>query len=164
MRAAHSLAAIAAACWLSACSGSLIRNKTEQGLAGAFSLYSAPLQLIDCSTFSGYEDIDACKRENHRVLDEPLRATIRIRNLSSGDIVDQPLDEQGAYRVVLVPGQYEVCLEGECSDPLVVRMGSFGVYGQRLPKPAVEQAERDSLDGDSAKAPAAASIADSLKF
>src|SRR5690606_12029564 len=118
----------------------------------------------DCSTFSGYEDIDACKRENHRVLDEPLRATIRIRNLSSGDIVDQPLDEQGAYRVVLVPGQYAVCLKGECGDALVARVGAVGVYGQPLPNRAADQAERDSLHGDSAKAPAAASIADSLKF
>lgn len=138
MYRAHHITALAASLFMTACSGSLSGKGTKQGLHGSFSMYSAPAQLRDCSPFTAYDDREACKKENERVLEEPFRGVIRIRNVSTGIITDQTLDEQGAYRVILSPGQYEVCVEGECSDPIEVRMGNFGTYGQRMPKPAAD--------------------------
>lgn len=125
-------------------------NGTRQGLYGSFSMYSAPATLRDCSPFTAYDDREACKKENERVLEEPFRGVIRIRNVSTGIITDQTLDEKGAYRVILPPGQYEVCVQGECSDPIEVPMGTFGTYGQRLPKPAADTAQPAAKDAASA--------------
>ena len=44
------------------------------------------------------------------------------------------MDAQGKYKVQVVPGEYEVCVAGECSDPISIRMGEYSVYGQRLPR------------------------------
>jgi hypothetical protein len=123
---------LAAACLLAACGGSM--KKPEQGLAGRFLTYGPPHVQSDCSKLVTQADKDSCRHGNERVVEEPYQAVIGIRNLGTGEIQKIPLDPEGAYRVVLIPGQYEVCVEGECSDPLEVRMGAFTTYGQRLPR------------------------------
>jgi hypothetical protein len=119
-------------------------KKPEQGLAGRFLTYGPPHVLADCGKFVTQADKDSCRHENQRVVEEPYQAVIRIRNLSTGETQKVALDAAGAYRVVLIPGQYEVCLEGECSDPLEVRIGNFSTYGQRLPRPETGKAPADT--------------------
>lgn len=116
-------------------------QKPEQGISGTFTAYGPPPVLLDCGSLVTQADKDSCKGRNNRVVEEPYRSTIRIRNLSTGENLDQALDGNGAYRVVLNPGEYEVCVNGECSDPLEVRVGRFATYGQRLPRPAADPAE-----------------------
>lgn len=132
---------------LAACGGGMTMKKPEQGLAGAFSVYGPPETLADCAPLVTQAEKDSCKRENQRVIEEPWRGTIVIRNLDTREKVTQPMDAEGKYRVLLDPGAYEVCVEGECSDPLDIRMGKWATYGSRLPRP--------SAKGDSAKAGAA---------
>jgi hypothetical protein len=122
----------AAACLVAACGGSM--KKPEQGLAGRFLTYGPPHVQTDCSKLVTQADKDSCRHGNERVVEEPYQAVIRIRNLTTGETRKVALDPQGAYRVILIPDQYEVCVEEECSDPLEVRIGAFTTYGQRLPR------------------------------
>lgn len=145
--------AAAAAAFLSAflqgaaCSGAL--KKPEQGIHGTFLTYGPPRELADCTPFKTQFEIDECRRANERVIEEPYQAVIKIRNLQTGAVSKTSLDPQGAYRVALDPGEYEVCVEGECSDPMTVRMNAFMTYGQRLPRASAAPA-------DTAKRPPAA--------
>ena len=111
-------------------------KKPEQGISGTFLTYGPPPVLRDCAPLVSEMEKSLCRKENSRVVEAPYQSTIRIRNLGTGEIVKQSLDEQGSYRVTLVPGQYAVCVDMECSDPLEVRRGSFTTYGQRLPRQA----------------------------
>jgi hypothetical protein len=131
---------LCAAFLLAACGGTMGIKKPEQGLAGAFITYGPPEQ-IDCAPRVTQAEKDSCKRENQRVIEEPFQGTLTIRNLGTREKVEQALDSEGKFRVLLDPGQYEVCLNGECSDPLEVRMGRFATYGQRLPRPAPDSAK-----------------------
>lgn len=131
----------AAAFLLSACGGSMTLKKPEQGLGGAFSVSGPPETLLDCAPMVTQASKDSCRRENERVIKEPWRGVLVIRNLSTRDTVSQALDAEGKYRVNLDPGDYEVCVEGECSDPLEIRMGKWATYGQVLPRPAPKAAD-----------------------
>ena len=128
----------AAAALLAACAGSMTMKKPEQGIAGAFSTYGPPAEIADCTPFVTQAEKDSCRHGNQRVIEEPFQGTLKIRNLDTRKIVEQQLDAQGAYRTLLEPGAYEICIKDECSDPLEVRMGKFATYGQRLPRPAVD--------------------------
>jgi hypothetical protein len=135
---------------LGACAGYL--KKPEQGLEGAFLTYGPPREQVDCAPFKTRVEKDDCRRMNERVVEEPLQAAIKVRNLQTGEIRAVTLDAGGAYRASLVPGEYAVCLEGECSDPITVRRGEFVRYGQRLPRPA-EPASAVPTDSAVSKSP-----------
>lgn len=122
---------------LSACGGSMTMKKSEQGLSGTFTTYGPPAVIADCEPLVTQAEKDGCKRDNQRVIEEPYQSELVIRNLGTRESVKSSLDAQGAFKVGLLPGSYEICLNGECSDPLDVRMGEFTTYGQRLPRPAV---------------------------
>lgn len=121
-------------------------RKPEQGLYGSFQTYGPPKEKVDCTPFRTQMEKDDCRRMNERVIEEPLKATIMIRNLQTRETQKVELDTEGAYRVTVTPGEYEVCVEGECSDPMTVRMGNFVPYGQRLPRAAVESAGKAPAD------------------
>lgn len=130
-------AAGALAALLSACAGSSLLEKPEQGLQGAFLTYGHPASgPEDCAALGAWSRIDSCRRERDRLIEEPYRGTLEIRNLATRRSLRQPLDGEGRYRAVLEPGTYAVCVDGECSDPIEVRFGDFTTYGQRLPRPA----------------------------
>jgi hypothetical protein len=118
---------------IAACSGTMQRNKPEQGLQGAFSTYSRPVQ-IDCAKLVMQSQRDTCRRQNETILDEPYTGSIEIRNLTTDEKHTVGLDPQGKYHFLLNVGQYEVCIAGSCSDPIEIRMGTFPIYGQRFPK------------------------------
>lgn len=118
----------------SACAGGMQMHKPEQGLQGAFSTYGPPPVIRDCNPLVTQFEKDSCKHDNARVIEEPYQGSFKVRNLTSGESAMVTLDAEGKYRVQLVPGEYEVCVAGECSDPINVRMGAFSVYGQRLPR------------------------------
>lgn len=124
-------------------------RKPDQGIQGTFLNYGPPRELADCTPFKTQFEMDDCRRLNERVIEEPHQALIRIRNLQTGETSQVQLDAQGSYKVSLAPGEYEVCVDGECSDPMTVRMNHFIPYGQRLPRPgsaeAPGQAPADSL-------------------
>lgn len=149
--APHRPAALLAALLLGACAGGM--KNTEQGLEGSFLTYGPPREQVDCSPFKTQMEKDDCRRMNERVVEEPLKATIRIRDLQTGESRAVTLDAGGSYRAVLSPGEYAVCLEGECSDPITVRMGRFVRYGQRLPRPE-EAAPVEPADSAVPAAPA----------
>lgn len=132
----------------SSCSGQL--KGTEQGIYGTFLTYGPPHELADCTPFKTQFEIDECRRANERVIEEPYQAEIKIRNLETGEVRKLDLDAQGAYRANLAPGEYEVCVQGECSDPMTVRLNVFTTYGQRLPR-----AGRSGDNGPAAGAPSA---------
>jgi hypothetical protein len=136
-RPAAFLGAVLCMLGLSACSGSMQRNKPEQGLQGAFSTYTRSVQK-DCSKLAMQVERDTCRRQNERIVDEPFVGTIEIRNLTTDEKTSVTLDSQGNYRVLLNAGQYEVCVAAFCSDPIEIRMGAFPIYGQRLPKAEVD--------------------------
>jgi hypothetical protein len=121
---------------LSGCAGGLAMKPPQQGLEGTFTTYGPPAALADCSALKTQFQKDSCRHGNERVIEEPYQGTLKIRNVATRKAVDQALDAQGAYRIVLEPGTYEVCVNGECSDPIEVRMRGFATYGQRLPRPA----------------------------
>ncbi len=121
---------------LSGCGGALAMKPPEQGLQGAFITYGPPAVLADCAPLKTQFQKDSCRHDNERVLEEPYQGSIVIRNVATRNAVNQTLDAQGSYRTLLEPGTYEVCLNGECSDPIEVRMRGFSTYGQRLPRPA----------------------------
>ena len=127
------------------CSGTM--KKPEQGIHGTFLTYGPPRELADCTPFKTQFEIYECRRANERVIEEPYQAEIKIRNLQTGAVHKTSLDPQGAYRVALDPGEYEVCVAGECSDPMTVRMNAFMTYGQRLPRAA----EAPTAQADTAK-------------
>jgi hypothetical protein len=140
------LAAFAAAC-LPGCMMKRMHHP-DQGIHGTFLTYGPPRDLVDCSPFKTQFEKDDCRRLNERVIEEPHQALIKIRNLQTGEVSQVQLDAQGSYRASLAPGEYEVCVEGECSDPMTVRMNTFIPYGQRLPRPGVAgKAPADSLKG-----------------
>jgi hypothetical protein len=124
-----------AAFLLAACAG-MNMKRSEQGIMGTFTTYGPPYQIADCEPLRTQAEKDSCKRDNERVIVEPYRSEILIRNLGTREKLSLVLDEQGSYRVLLQPGQYEVCVNLECSDPLEVRVGKFTTYGQRLPRAA----------------------------
>jgi hypothetical protein len=132
-----------------ACTGAM--KKPEQGIYGTFLTYGPPRELADCTPFKTQFEIDECRRANERVIEEPHQAEIKIRNLQTGAVSKTSLDPQGAYRVVLDPGEYEVCVAGECSDPMTVRMNDFVTYGQRLPRASAAPA--DTAKGVAVPAP-----------
>jgi hypothetical protein len=117
-------------------------HKPEQGLQGAFSTYGPPASIKDCNPLVTQFEKDECKHANDTVIDEPYAGSFDVRNLTTREAAAVTLDADGKYRVLLVPGEYEVCVGEECSDPINVRMGKFSVYGQRLPRelPAVRAA------------------------
>jgi hypothetical protein len=121
---------------LAGCAGSLAMKPPEQGLQGTFLAYGPVAAKSDCSPLKTQFQKDSCRHENERIVEEPYQATLVIRNVATRKAVEQPLDALGSYRVLLEPGTYEVCLNGECSDPIEVRMRAFATYGQRLPRPA----------------------------
>lgn len=108
----------------------------EQGIYGTFKTYGPPKEQVDCTPFKTQMEKDECRRMNNRVIEEPHQATIKVRNLQTREIQSVQLDADGSYRILVTPGEYEVCLEGECSDPMTVRMGAFVPYGQNLPRAA----------------------------
>lgn len=120
---------------LAGCAGSLAMKPPEQGLQGTFKAYGPAAAPADCSPLKTQFQKDSCRHENERIVEEPYQATLLIRNVATRKAVEQPLDALGSYRVRLEPGTYEVCLNGECSDPIEVRMRGFSTYGQRLPRP-----------------------------
>jgi len=132
---------------LSGC-GALAMKQPEQGIAGAFTTYGPPAQLADCSPLKTQFQKDSCRHDNERVVEMPYQGEMLIRNLDSRKSLSQPLDERGAYRAVLNPGNYEVCVNGECSDPIEVRRSEFATYGQRLPRAASQ--EKPAAGKDSA--------------
>lgn len=132
------LACAGLAASLAGCAGSLSRPPV-QGLAGTFTTYGLAGPQADCLTLKTQSQRDSCRREGDRMAEEPYRGSLVIRNLDTRRALDQALDAQGAYRAVLEPGNYEVCVNGECSDPIEVRMGEFSTYGQRLPKPPPQE-------------------------
>jgi hypothetical protein len=113
-------------------------KKSEQGLFGTFTTYGPPPVIANCEPLVTQAEKDSCKRDNQRVIEEPFQSEILIRNLGTRESVKTTLDANGAYRVELLPGTYEVCLKEECSDPLEVRVRKFSTYGQRLPRPLAE--------------------------
>jgi hypothetical protein len=132
---------------LAGCAGSLGMRPPEQGLRGTFTAYGPAGAQADCSPLKTQFEKDSCRHENERTVEGPYQATLVIRNVATRKAVEQPLDAQGSYRVVLEPGTYEVCLRGECSDPIEVRMRSFSTYGQRLPLPPEAAAPGKSAAG-----------------
>lgn len=138
-------AALAAALW--GCGGSLVIKKPEQGLAGSFTTYGPPTEVADCSALKTQFEKDSCRHDNERVVEMAYQGSVRIRNLDTRKSFEQPLDERGAYRAVLDPGNYEVCVNEECSDPIEVRRSEFATYGQRLPRAA--GAEKSAARKDS---------------
>ena len=118
--------------------GSMTMKKPEQGITGAFTTYGPPAAQEDCGPKVTQAEKDSCRHGNQRVIEEPYQGTLGIRNLDTRKLVEQPLDAQGNFRTVLDPGAYEICLNGECSDPIEIRMGRWATYGQRLPRPASE--------------------------
>jgi hypothetical protein len=125
----------------------LVIKKPEQGIAGSFTTYGPPPELANCSFLKTQFQKDSCRHDNERVVEMPYAGTLLIRNVDTRKTLDQPLNEQGAYRALLDPGTYEVCLHEECSDPIEVRRSEFATYGQRLPRPATEEksaARKDS--------------------
>lgn len=130
-------AAFPLAAFLAACAG-MHMKQSEQGIEGTFSTYGPPVQITNCEPLVTQAEKDSCKRDNQRILEEPYQSEILIRNLGIRENISQTLDAQGSYRVLLQPGQYEVCVNLECSDPVEVRKGKFTPYGQRLPRALVE--------------------------
>ena len=130
-----------AALLLAACGGSMTMKKPEQGMAGAFSVYGPPEILMDCAPKVTQAEKDSCRHENQRVIEEPWRGSLTVRNLDTRKAINLTTDAEGKYRVNLDPGAYEVCVEGECSDPLEIRMGKWATYGSRLPRPAAKAAD-----------------------
>ena len=125
-------------------------HKPDQGIHGTFLTYGPPHELADCSSFKTQFEKDDCRRLNERVIEEPHQALIKIRNLQTGALSQVELDVLGSYRMSLPPGEYEVCVGGECSDPMTVRMNHFIPYGQRLPRAAA--AAQPPAPADSLKA------------
>ena len=101
----RALAALAAAL-LCACAGSMSMKKPEQGLAGTFITYGPPAVLADCTPFKTQFAKDSCRHENERVVEEPYQGSLVIRNVETRAKVEQVLDAQGSYRVLLDPGTY----------------------------------------------------------
>jgi hypothetical protein len=132
---------------LAGCAGSLGMRPLEQGLQGTFTAYGPAGAQADCSPLKTQFEKDSCRHENERIIEEPYQATLVIRNVATRKAVEQALDAQGSYRVRLEPGTYEVCLHGECSDPIEVRMRTFPIYGQRLPRPPEADAPGKSAAG-----------------
>jgi hypothetical protein len=131
------LALMVLAAAFAGCAGSLSGNRPiGQGLQGTFTTYGPIPVLADCSALKTQFQKDSCRYDNERVVEEPYQTTLLIRNLGTRKAIEQALDAQGSYRLPLEPGTYEVCLNGECSDPIEVRMRSFSIYGQRLPRPS----------------------------
>jgi hypothetical protein len=130
------LAAWGSAAALAGCGGSFAMKKPEQGISGTFTTYGPPRVLADCAPLKTQFQKDSCRHENERVVEEPYQGELVIRNVETRQALRQTLDAQGAYRALLDPGPYEVCVDGDCSDPIEVRMGEFATYGQRLPRPA----------------------------
>jgi hypothetical protein len=128
--------AVFSALGLIACGGSMNMQKSDQGLSGTFTTYGPPEIVANCEPLVTQAAKDSCKRDNLRVIEEPYQCELVIRNLGTRESVKASLDAQGAFKVELLPGSYEICINEECSDPLDVRMGKFTTYGQRLPKPA----------------------------
>ena len=129
---------------LAGCGGNLGMKSLKQGLQGTFTTYGPPLVLADCSPLKTQFQKDSCRHDNERVVEEPYQGTLRIRNVSTRKAVDEVLDAQGSYRAAVEPGTYEVCVDGECSDPIEVRFGSYSTYGQRLPRPAPPRAPTEA--------------------
>ena len=121
----------ASLCMLCACGGSMNLKKSEQGISGTFITYGPPPVIADCGPLVTQAEKDSCKRDNERVIEEPFRSFITIRNLDTQESLETLLDPNGSFRVELLPGNYELCIAEECSDPLEVRMRSFTTYGQR---------------------------------
>jgi hypothetical protein len=119
---------------LSACGGAMSMKKPEQGLLGTFTTYGPPPVIANCDPLVTQAEKDSCKHENLRVIEEPMQGEVLVRNLGTRESVKTSLDGVGSFKVTLSPGSYEVCVEGECSDPVEVRMGAFTTYGQRLPR------------------------------
>jgi hypothetical protein len=122
-------------------------HRPDQGIYGTFQTYGPPRDLADCTPFKTQFEKDDCRRMNERVIEEPYQALIKIRNLETGELSQIQLDARGSYKASLAPGEYEVCVEGGCSDPLTVRMNRYIPYGQRLPRPTAE----DKTPADSLK-------------
>jgi hypothetical protein len=135
---------------LGGCGGSMNMKKSEQGLSGTFTTYGPPAVLANCEPLVTQAEKDSCKRENQRVIEKPYQSELIIRNLGTRESVKSTLDAQGSFKVGLLPGSYEICVNGECSDPIDVRMGEFTTYGQRLPRPAATGAGASSPSGASA--------------
>lgn len=143
---------------LAACLGAFLQgascarnmNKPAQGIYGTFLTYGPPKEQADCTPFKTQFEKDECRHANERVIEEPLQAVIKIRNLQTGAVESVALDPQGSYRVSVDPGEYAVCVQGECSDPMTVRLNAYVTYGQRLPRTV--EAPADTVQRKPAKA------------
>lgn len=116
-----------------ACGGSMKMHKPEQGIQGTFSTYGPPVQM-DCQPLPTQNEKDSCRRENEKPSIVPYQGSLTLHNLSTQEKNIVELDAKGEYKVQLNPGEYEVCLATECSDPLEIRLGKFSIYGQRIPR------------------------------
>jgi hypothetical protein len=134
-RTAAALSSFAAALLTIGCAKQMM-HKPEQGIYGTFLTYGPLRDTIDCTPMKTQMEKDECRRFNGRIVEEPYQATIKVRNLQTGEVQSVQLDGTGSYRLKMDPGEYEVCVEGECSDPITVKMNAFVTYGQRLPRPA----------------------------
>jgi len=153
LRLGRYLACAVLAAALSGCGGSLVIKKPEQGIVGSFTTYGPPPELENCSFLKTQFQKDSCRHDNERVVEMAYQGVLLIRNVDTRKTLNQPLNEQGAYRALLDPGTYEVCVNEECSDPIEVRRSEFATYGQRLPRPA--SGEKSAARKDSTGASAA---------
>lgn len=120
---------------LCSCTGGMQMHKPDQGLFGTFSTYGLTQEILDCKAEVTQFEKDFCRKQNERVVEEPYHGSFKIRNLTTSDTKEVELDSKGDFRIQLDPGEYEVCVNGECSDPIEIRMGVYSTYGQRLPRP-----------------------------
>ncbi|MEO6097302.1 MAG: hypothetical protein ABIW76_17265 [Fibrobacteria bacterium] len=125
-------------------------KKSEQGLTGSFTTYGPPVAIADCEHLVTQAEKYDCRHDNQRVIEEPYGSELVIRNLGTRESVKTSLDAKGSFKAELLPGSYEICLNGECSDPLDVRMGEFTTYGQRLPRPAASGTSAAPSSSDTA--------------
>lgn len=128
------LSAILSVAFLGACAGGMKMHKPEQGLFGTFTTYGLTQEILDCTSKVTQFEKDSCRKENERVVEEPYHGSFKIRNLTTSETKDVELDSKGDFRIPLIPGEYEVCVKGECSDPIEIRMGVYSTYGQRIPR------------------------------
>jgi hypothetical protein len=138
---------------LCGCGGSMNPKQSEQGISGTFTTYGPPQVLANCEPLVTQAEKDACKQNNERVIEGPFQSIIAIRNLDTRETRQTLLDPQGSFRVDLPPGNYELCVAEECSDPLEVRLRSFTTYGQRLPRPTGVPRDSGASAGDAPAGP-----------
>lgn len=121
-------------------------DRTEvrtQGIAGRFeALGGARLPEPGCETLESDAARDSCEKDYLRQMTFPLQGSAVIHP-PAGDSLVIPLDDSGAYRAVLPPGLYTICVRadaledvpGICQDSIEVVPGRFTPYSRPFPMP-----------------------------